>query len=65
MERLLVALVVAAAVLWAVLRVHRTVRGAARAASAGPACASCPVADRCDPAPSADACVAARPGPPR
>jgi hypothetical protein len=62
MERLLVALVVAAAVLWAVLRVRRTVRGAARATSA---CASCPVADRCDPAASADACGTDRTGPPR
>ncbi len=50
METLLVVLAVAAAVLWAALRIRRTVRAAARKTPVGAACASCPVADACDPA---------------
>ena len=68
METLLVALVVAAAVLWAVRRVRRTVRAAARVPAAGAACSSCPVADRCDPGardPAVACDAAAGPGTPR
>ena len=51
MELLLVAAAVAVAVLWAALRVRRTVRAASRGAPACPGCASCDQASApCDPA---------------
>lgn len=72
METLLVVVVVTAAVLWAALRIRRTVRGAKRGAPACPGCASCggPPAS-CDPGATCEAAScpeargAGRVGPPR
>ena len=50
METLLVAAVLVLALLWAALRVRRTVRAASRGAPACPGCASCDQASApCDP----------------
>jgi hypothetical protein len=78
-ETLLVVVVVAAAILWAVLRIRRTARGAAGhpcgARVGAPACpgcttggqppATCDLAATCDVSSCREARGAGRPGPPR